>query len=297
MRGWLLRIHEAASRRNFQGTFVVSVGGNVASARIAHSAKARPARADRIARRRLRRVYRHGDDRPHGWPRKPHGDDGAARTWSALSRRCCRPATMAWPPSMTCAPEGSERVAGHHGDRAAICARDGLALGIPAVGRSRHTICCCAPKCWASTTRCSKRRRSRRSFHRRAAAARQHRAADAAGLSTAGTCCGLTFTPTRLEAEGWSARQPVPGFEPVSCVRRQIDAPGDAGAKPAAPPVIQSIYSDGLTYVSVFIEPFRAAAPCAADGRPSIGRDARRCAQRQRRLVGDGRRRRAARRR
>ena len=36
VRTWLLRIHEAASHRNFQGTFVVSGGGSVSSARIAH---------------------------------------------------------------------------------------------------------------------------------------------------------------------------------------------------------------------------------------------------------------------
>jgi sigma-E factor negative regulatory protein RseB len=36
VRSWLMRIHEAASRRNFQGTFIVSAGGAVSSARIAH---------------------------------------------------------------------------------------------------------------------------------------------------------------------------------------------------------------------------------------------------------------------
>ena len=36
VRAWLLRIHEAATHRNFQGTFVVSGGGAVSSARIAH---------------------------------------------------------------------------------------------------------------------------------------------------------------------------------------------------------------------------------------------------------------------
>src|SRR4051794_32924804 len=36
VRAWLLRIHAAASRRNFQGTFVVTGGGSVSSARIAH---------------------------------------------------------------------------------------------------------------------------------------------------------------------------------------------------------------------------------------------------------------------
>ena len=41
VRAWLLRIHEAASHRNFQGTFVVSGGGVVSSARIAHFAEGR----------------------------------------------------------------------------------------------------------------------------------------------------------------------------------------------------------------------------------------------------------------
>jgi len=65
------------------------------------------------------------------------------------------------------------------------------------------------------------------------------------------------LTPTRLEAEGWAMRKLAPGFRPVSCVSRQIEAAGDATGETPAPAVIQSIYSDGLTYVSVFIEPFR----------------------------------------
>jgi sigma-E factor negative regulatory protein RseB len=65
------------------------------------------------------------------------------------------------------------------------------------------------------------------------------------------------LTPTRLENEGWAMRQLAPGFRWVSCVSRQIEAPGEVSPASASPPVIQSIYSDGLTYVSVFIEPFR----------------------------------------
>ena len=36
VREWLMRIHNAASQRNFQGTFVVSSPGSVSSARISH---------------------------------------------------------------------------------------------------------------------------------------------------------------------------------------------------------------------------------------------------------------------
>jgi len=66
------------------------------------------------------------------------------------------------------------------------------------------------------------------------------------------------LTPTRLEDEGWSMRPATPGFRLVSCIRRQMEMPGEAAGDPNAAPVLQTIYSDGLTYVSVFIERFRA---------------------------------------
>ena len=55
-------------------------------------------------------------------------------------------------------------------------------------------------------------------------------------------------------------RDLVPGFRQVSCVKRPMDNNGERTAAPSAeaasPQVLQAIYSDGLTYVSVFIEPF-----------------------------------------
>jgi sigma-E factor negative regulatory protein RseB len=66
-----------------------------------------------------------------------------------------------------------------------------------------------------------------------------------------------TFTPTRLETEGWTQRQ-VPGFRQVSCVRRPLDGIGEGDQPPGAAEAVQTIYSDGLTYVSVFIEPYSA---------------------------------------
>lgn len=59
---------------------------------------------------------------------------------------------------------------------------------------------------------------------------------------------------TRLETEGWRLNVPVVGFQQISCVKRPIDG-GDP--KPDAPAMVQSIYSDGLVHISVFIEPYR----------------------------------------
>jgi sigma-E factor negative regulatory protein RseB len=65
------------------------------------------------------------------------------------------------------------------------------------------------------------------------------------------------MTPTRLDAEGWQLSRPAPGFRQVSCVKRPIEGRSDIAKTDAGPQVLQAIYSDGLTYVSVFIEPFR----------------------------------------
>ena len=129
MRAWLLRIHDAASRRNFQGTFVVSGAGGVASARISHFCEG-PNQYERIESLdgRQRKVFRHNDVVQTVWPAShvamieqrgmlssfpallQAGDDGIAEWYEVRA-------------------EGSERVAGHEANVLAIRARDGHRYG------------------------------------------------------------------------------------------------------------------------------------------------------------------------
>jgi sigma-E factor negative regulatory protein RseB len=62
---------------------------------------------------------------------------------------------------------------------------------------------------------------------------------------------------TGLDTEGWRLKVPAPGFKQVSCVKRSLEPAGD-GERVASAEVLQAIFSDGLTHVSVFVEPFRA---------------------------------------
>ena len=255
VRAWLLRIHDAASRRNFQGTFVVSGGGNVASARIAHFHDG-PNQYERIESLdgRQRKVFRHNDVVHTVWPVSrvamveqrgmlssfpallQAGDDGIADWYEVRA-------------------EGSERVAGHEANVLAIRARDGLRYGY---------------RLWSE--------RVSGLLLRADVVGERGDVLETSAFSD--VVIGIrpqpesvllamrkldgyrvvrpVLTPTRLETEGWTMRQLAPGFRAVSCVSRQIEAPSEAAGEAAAPPVIQSIYSDGLTYVSVFIEPFRA---------------------------------------
>jgi len=60
-------------------------------------------------------------------------------------------------------------------------------------------------------------------------------------------------TKTQLEAEGWHQARAVPGFALLGCTRRPLE-PSATG--PAVPLVLQSVFSDGLAQVSIFVEPF-----------------------------------------
>ncbi len=253
VRAWLLRIHQAASSRNFQGTFVVSGGGNVESARIAHFCEG-PNQFERIESLdgRQRKVFRHNDVVHTIWPVShvamieqrgqlnsfpallQGGDDGIAEWYDVRA-------------------EGSGRVAGHEADVLAIRARDshrygyrlwadhasGLLLRAEVVGERGEVL---------ETSAFSEVMIGVRPQPE--SVLRAMRKLDGFRVVKP------VLTPTRLEVEGWTMKQVAPGFRQVSCVSRQMEAPDDVALP--SPPVIQSIYSDGLTYVSVFIEPYRA---------------------------------------
>lgn len=86
-----------------------------------------------------------------------------------------------------------------------------------------------------------------------------------------------TALPVRLESEGWQLGSLPAGFRELHCARRVLGGAND----PNAPVVLQAIYGDGLTHVSVFIEPFqpdrhqaRSSAPVGATSTLALRRDA-----------------------
>lgn len=254
VRAWLLRIHDAASRRNFQGTFIVSGGGGVASARIAHFWEGTN-QFERIESLdgRQRKVFRHNDTVYTLWPGShvamieqrgllnsfpallQAGDDGIADWYDVRA-------------------DGTERIAGHEADVMIVKARDasrygyrlwadrasGLLLRADVLGEDGSVLETSA----FSDVVIGVRSQAESIVH-------------AMKKLDGYRVVKPLLVPTRLEDEGWAMRKVTPGFRQVSCVRRQMDTASDAATETSVP-VVQSIYSDGLTYVSVFIEPYRA---------------------------------------
>lgn len=56
---------------------------------------------------------------------------------------------------------------------------------------------------------------------------------------------------TTLETEGFELKRRVPGFWLAGCVRRGLETSVES-------PVLQAVFTDGLTHVSLFIEPYKA---------------------------------------
>ena len=255
VRTWLLRIHEAASHRNFQGTFVVSGGGAVSSARIAHFCEGQNQfeRSEALDGQ-ARHVYRHNDVVTTLWPVTKvamveqrdllaqfpallqAGDDHIAEFYDVQA-------------------QGAERVAGREANVLVVRPRDafrygyrlwadqasGLLLRADVIGERNEVLESSAFSDVAIDVKPQPE-----------SVLQPMKKLDGYRVVRP------LLTPTRLEAEGWTMHQSAPGFRQVSCVKRAMESAGQPEKPAREQQVLQSIFSDGLTYVSVFIEPFDA---------------------------------------
>lgn len=256
-RALLARMHAAATGRSYEGTMVFTTpGGVVSSTRVAHYCV-----GDQVYERiealdgRQRRVFRHNDLVHTMWPQA--GVAVIERRWRQLSLPS---ATQAVDPraleQYELRPEGRDRVAGREALVLLLQPRDdwrfaqriwadqdsGLMLRSDVVGPARVVL---------------------------ESSAFSEVEVDVAPqpdsvLQPMRKLDGLRVTRpalavTRLESEGWTLARAVPGFRLAGCVRRPVDLHGAGDAAAARPDVVQAIFSDGLTHVSLFIEAFDAA--------------------------------------
>ena len=255
VRAWLLRIHAAASHRNFQGTFVVSSGGAVSSARIAHFCEG-PNQFERSEALdgQPRHVYRHNDVVTTLWPAtkvaKVEQRDLLAQFPALLQADDDHIAEF-----YDVRAQGAERVAGREANVLVVSPRDafrygyrlwadqasGLLLRADVIGERNEVLESSAFSDVAIDVK-----------PQPDSVLQPMKKLDGYRVVRP------VLTPTRLEAEGWTMRQSAPGFRQVSCVKRPMESAGQPEKAAREQQVLQSIFSDGLSYVSVFIEPFDA---------------------------------------
>ena len=248
---WLARVQSAATGKSYQGTLMYSSGGVVSSSRVLQYCDGRQ-RYERleVLDGKARLQYRHNEQSVTLWP---------ASRLAVVEARDPVPDFPALPESpglrvldsYDVSRVGSDRIAGHEADVLVLQPRDahrypqrlwadrdsGLLLRGDVLGpqgevleSSAFTDLRIGGKAQPETVLAPMKRLDGYRVVR------------------------SSVSRTQLDAEGWQLARSVPGFQLVSCTKRPLDAAAEANPVQ----VLQSVFSDGMASVSVFIEPFDA---------------------------------------
>ena len=253
-RAWLTRIHAAASAGNYQGTLVYSAGGVLSSSRVWHYMVGEQTyeRLEALDGRQ-QRILRHNAAVHTLWPQTRVAVVERRETLAAWSTtpQSVDPQALE---QYDLRREGSTRVAG----------RDAAVLLLEPRDSLRY-----AQRLWADLATGLMLRADVLGDAGGGAGAR--------GVleSTAFSEVDIGVKPqpdlvlrlmnkldgyqilrpqqrrTTLDAEGWALARPVAGFRLAGCMRRGMETAGDDE------PVLQAVFTDGLTHVSVFVEPYK----------------------------------------
>lgn len=248
---WLSRVQQAALTYNYQGTLVFNAAGVVSSSRVTHFCEGKQ-RYERIEvlDGEVRQVFRHNEVTQTHWPRSRVAvieQRDVAATFPALPRADAG-AVQAYELRLL----GTERVAGHEAQVLLLKPRDehrfaqrlwaergsGLLLRADILGARGEVLESAA---FSDLTIGGKSNpESVLAAMRKLDGYRVVRPA---------------VVKAQLDTEGWGLARTVPGFQLVSCVKRALSAVSEPGRESGAQ-VLQAVFSDGMTHVSVFIEPF-----------------------------------------
>lgn len=248
-RAWLLRIHEAALQRNYQGTLVVSNGMQTSTSRVQHFADGGQ-QVERIdwLDGEARSMIRHNDVVHTLWPnaklalieqREPRATFPAL--FSGGEKR-----VLEW---YELHPLGLDRVAGLPAEVVLLKARDALRFSQRLWAERRTGLLLRADVLAANgqlmeSVSFTEVIIGMRSQADQALAVLRH----LPGYRVIRN----QVLPTALEQEGWVLSRLPAGFQEVTCARRSLDVM----AADNSPIVLQTIFADGLTHISLFIEPF-----------------------------------------
>jgi sigma-E factor negative regulatory protein RseB len=248
---WLMRMHEASRKRAYVGTFVVSAGGGMSSARIWHVCD---------GDQQMERV-----ESLTGPPKSTFRRNDQVVTFlpethvAVVERR----ESLGLFPNLLQTPEaslaqyyqvkvtGTERVAGYDADVVHLRAEDNLRFGYR-VWTERKSGLVVKLQTLDSTGLVLEQAAF---FELQLdAPVSMAKLSQMMGNTTGYQMVRPEMVKTTALAEGWGLKAAVPGFKPMSCYKRLAGSP----VAPNAEGTLQWVFSDGLATVSLFVEPFDA---------------------------------------
>jgi sigma-E factor negative regulatory protein RseB len=254
LRAWMSRVQRAATTLNYQGTLVFNAAGVVSSSRVTHYCEGRQ-RYERVdgLDGEARQVLRHNDLTQTLWPRT---------RVAVVEQRAGMPEFPALPPADAHSLEaydlrllGTERVAGYEAQVLLLKPRDphrfaqrlwseqasGLLLRADVLGARGEVL---ESASFSDVTIGGK--------------ANPEAVLQAMRKLEGYRIVRPTAVRTKLDAEGWNLVRPVPGFQLVGCERRDLSAMAAELPANGSAQVLMAVFSDGLTHVSLFVEPYDA---------------------------------------
>ena len=252
---WLMRMQESAKKRSYIGTYVVSSGGSMSSAKIWHVCEGsqQMERVDTLTGA-PRSIYRHNDRvvtfMPDHKVVRSEKRDSLSQFPELLQATDNRIADF-----YKIRPEGVDRVAGIEADVVSLVPKDAMRFGYRVWTEQKRGL---VVKLQTFDTDGRVLEQAAFSELQVDAPIKMDKL-----LQMMGKVDGYRveqqplLTKTTASAEGWMLRTPVAGFTPMSCYKR----PSSASSTPVAEESLQWIFSDGLASVSIFVEPFDRRRP------------------------------------
>jgi len=247
---WLLRLHELSKRRSYVGTYVVSSGGQMHSAKIWHVCEG----AQQIERVESltgapRSTFRHNDKIVTFMPEQKIARSEKRGVSGSFPELVQSPDNRI-AEFYKLKAEGVERIAGLESDVVMLMPKDALRFGYRVWTEQKKGLIV-----KLQTLDADGRVLEQAAFSELLidAPVKMDKLLQMMGKVDGYRVEESALVKTSASAEGWRQVVPVAGFNPMSCYKRPIAgaSPGAAGDEP-----MQWVFSDGLASVSLFVEPF-----------------------------------------
>jgi sigma-E factor negative regulatory protein RseB len=249
---WLMRMHEAARKRAYVGTFVVSSGGVMSSAKIWHVCEGdqQIERVDTLSGA-PRSTYRHNSDVVTFMPDQKVVRK-AKREALGLFPQFFESSDSKIADFYTARQGGVERIAGVDADLVTLAPKDSLRFGYRVwTERSQGLVV----KLQTLDADGKVLEQAAFSELQLDSPIKMDRLMQMMGKVDGYRVEQSSLVKTTAAAEGWRIKVPVAGFKPVSFYKRPVQKTGSAVGAGALAEPLQWIFSDGLASVSIFVEP------------------------------------------
>lgn len=243
---WLMRMHEASKNRSYVGTFVVSSGGAMSSAKIWHvcDGTQQVERVETLTGA-PRSIYRHNDQVVTFMPEhkvvRTERRESLGLFPELLKSNNSRIADF-----YKARQEGSERVAGVEADIISLIPKDAMRFGYRVWAEQKKGMVVKLQTLDAEGKVLEQAAFSELQFD---APIKIDKLTQMMGKTDGYRVVTPGLVKTTASAEGWVLKTPVAGFTPMSCYKRP-------GVEPSRGEPMQWIFSDGLASVSLFVESY-----------------------------------------